>query len=240
MSSSVRDAGRCGLMCECGSIRGIRHISANNSRTSESDCMLQLPGKGLLRKRLYWAQLNWAQFPPHPNPPPPGGREKKAPSPLVGEGEKGSLPPGGGGRKRLPPPWWGREKKAPSPLVGEGEKGSLPPGGGGRKRLPPPWWGRVGVGGEREKNVRSPRAQYTSLCFSEATGHDLDEGYLDNFCRSQSAHRSRFRDPYKTSATKSVRFIVENSGDFICHRIRSTASKWFCPIALMLAQVPFS
>src|SRR5579875_3296540 len=161
MSSSVRDAGRCGLMCECGSIRGIRHISANNSRTSESDCMLQLPGKGLLRKRLYWAQLNWAQFPPPPQP-----------SPTRGEGEKGSLPPGGGGRKRLPPPWWGREKKAPSPLVGEGEKGSLPPGGGGRKRLPPPWWGREkrapsplggggwGGGGKRKKCPISPCPVY--------------------------------------------------------------------------------
>src|SRR5579875_3850521 len=54
---------------------------------------------------IYGARLNWVQFPPHPTPPPPGGREKQ-----------GSLPPGGGGRN-----------KAPSPLVGEGETRLPPP-----------------------------------------------------------------------------------------------------------------
>src|SRR5579875_2076508 len=42
---------------------------------------------------------------PHPNPPPQGGREKKAqPSPTRGEGEKGpTLPHKGGGRGNPPP-----------------------------------------------------------------------------------------------------------------------------------------
>jgi hypothetical protein len=37
---------------------------------------------------VYWARgdLTFFFLPPHPNPPPQGGREKKAPSPLVGEG----------------------------------------------------------------------------------------------------------------------------------------------------------
>jgi hypothetical protein len=82
-------------------------------------------------------------FPPHPNPPPPGGRETQ-----------GSLPPGGGGCL-----------VSPSPLVGEGALFLPPPWWGrvgvGGMVLPPPWWGRVGVGGGKGKNVTSPRAQYT-------------------------------------------------------------------------------
>src|SRR5579875_278562 len=105
-------------------------------------------------------------IPPHPNPPPPGGREKqgslphqgggrnKAPSPLVGEGET-----------RLPPPLWGRAKQGSLPHQGGGRnKAPSPTRGGGETRPPPPWWGGLGWGGEREKMSNLPVPSY---CLAE-------------------------------------------------------------------------
>src|SRR5579884_4273564 len=94
-----------------------------------------------------WArgEVTFFPFPPHPNPPPPGGRENK-----------GSLPHQGGGRTIPPTPTLphqgGGRIKAPSPTRGEGEPfpppQPSPTRGEGALLLPPPLWGRVGVGGE--------------------------------------------------------------------------------------------
>src|SRR5579883_1245240 len=106
-------------------------------------------------------------------PPPLWGRvgvgENASPSPRGGEGWGGgecfSLPPCGGGLgwgELCPlPPLWGRvgvgENASPSPPcgggVGWGELCPLPPCGGGLG------WGR------KEKNVQSPRAQYSCGAF---------------------------------------------------------------------------
>src|SRR5579875_3123782 len=58
-----------------------------------------------------WARLNWVQFPPHPNPPPPEGRENHSPHPN-------------------PPPPEGRENHSPHP--------NPPPPEGGAHHSPPP------------------------------------------------------------------------------------------------------
>src|SRR5579875_3657712 len=74
---------------------------------------------------LYWARGDWTFFPlpPHPNPPPQGGREQQGSLPPCGGGSnKAPSPLGGEGATRLPPPLWGRV-------------------GVGGMVLPPPWWG---------------------------------------------------------------------------------------------------
>src|SRR5579884_4204010 len=96
-------------------------------------------------------------IPPHPNPPPRGGRESHSPppQPFPHEGGGRAIPP-----HPNPPPRGGRESHSPPPQPS-------PTRGEGALFLPPPWWGRVGVGGN---GAQFNRAQYNTPCSPADTG----------------------------------------------------------------------
>jgi hypothetical protein len=102
-------------------------------------------------------------YPPHPNPPPQGGREQIQLPPPPGGREQIQLPPPQGEREQiqLPPHQGGGNKYNSLPHRGEGTNTTPSPTGGreqiqfppplwGREQIqfPPPLWGRAGVGGK--------------------------------------------------------------------------------------------